>query len=109
MSTKNSSGTIGNRTRDPPVCSAVPQLTAQPRAPILHCSWENKRDAVLSDTYQAIISHTPENTKILKSTFLVKRPRYFISHKIFTFSVFHTRAQRSAVVTVVMSVVRGEL
>ena len=36
MSVKNSSDTIGNRTRDLPVFSAVPQPTAPPRAPILH-------------------------------------------------------------------------
>jgi len=30
---KNSSDTIGNRTRDLPTCSAVPQPTAPPRAP----------------------------------------------------------------------------
>jgi hypothetical protein len=29
---KNSSDTIGNRSRDLPVCSAVPQPTAPPRA-----------------------------------------------------------------------------
>jgi len=29
---KNSSDTIGNRTRDLPACSAVPQPTASPRA-----------------------------------------------------------------------------
>jgi hypothetical protein len=33
MSMKNSNGTIGNRTRDLPVCSAVRQQTAPPRAP----------------------------------------------------------------------------
>jgi hypothetical protein len=33
MSRKNSSDTIGNRTRDVPVCSVVPQPTAPPRAP----------------------------------------------------------------------------
>jgi hypothetical protein len=33
MSMKNSSDTMGNRTRDFPVCSAVPQPTASPRAP----------------------------------------------------------------------------
>jgi len=32
MSTKNSIDTIGNRTRDLPACSAVPQPTAPPRA-----------------------------------------------------------------------------
>jgi hypothetical protein len=31
---KNSNDTIGNRTRDLPTCSAVPQPTAPPRAPI---------------------------------------------------------------------------
>jgi hypothetical protein len=36
MSVKNSSDTIGNRTRDVPVCSAVPQPTAPPRAPFCH-------------------------------------------------------------------------
>ena len=33
MSMKNSNDTIGNRTRDLPTCSAVPQPTAPPRAP----------------------------------------------------------------------------
>jgi hypothetical protein len=32
---ENFNYTIGNRTRDPPVCSAVPQSTAPPCAPIL--------------------------------------------------------------------------
>ena len=31
---KNSNETIGNRTRDLPACSAVPQPTAPPRAPL---------------------------------------------------------------------------
>ena len=33
MSIKNSNDTIGNRNRDLPACSAVPQPTAPPRAP----------------------------------------------------------------------------
>ena len=33
MSMKKSSDAIGNRTRDLPACSAVPQPTAPPRAP----------------------------------------------------------------------------
>ena len=45
MSMKNTNGTVGNRTRDLPACSAVPQPTAPPRASsllscimlILHC------------------------------------------------------------------------
>jgi len=32
---KNSNGTIGNRTRDVPECSAVPQPNASARAPVL--------------------------------------------------------------------------
>jgi len=32
---KNSSDTIGNRTHDLPTCSAMPQPTASPRAPII--------------------------------------------------------------------------
>ena len=35
MSMKNSIDTIKNRSRDLPVCSAVPQPTAPPRAPFL--------------------------------------------------------------------------
>jgi hypothetical protein len=34
MSMKNSSDLIGNRTRDLQACSAVPQPTAPPRAPV---------------------------------------------------------------------------
>jgi hypothetical protein len=34
MSKKNSSDTIGNRARDLPVCSTVPQPNAPSRAPI---------------------------------------------------------------------------
>jgi hypothetical protein len=33
LAMKNSNDTIGNRTRDLPACSAVPQPTAPPRAP----------------------------------------------------------------------------
>jgi hypothetical protein len=35
MSIKKSNETIGNGTRDLPACSAVPQPTAPPRAPML--------------------------------------------------------------------------
>ena len=35
---KNSSDTMGNRTRDLPTCSAVPQQTALLRAPNLYCT-----------------------------------------------------------------------
>jgi hypothetical protein len=40
MSMKNSNDTIGNRTRDLPACSAVPQPTATPRASIFYSTWE---------------------------------------------------------------------
>jgi hypothetical protein len=46
MSMKNSNGTIGNRTRDLPVCSAVPQQTAPPRARNVLCiiyDYKNKQ------------------------------------------------------------------
>jgi hypothetical protein len=33
MSMKNFNDTIGNQSRDPPACSAVPQPTAPPRTP----------------------------------------------------------------------------
>ena len=36
MSMKNSNDTIGNRTRDLPTCSAVPQPAALPRAPVCY-------------------------------------------------------------------------
>jgi hypothetical protein len=42
MSMKNSNDNIGNWTRDVPVCSAVPQPTAPPRAP-----YRSKRDQIL--------------------------------------------------------------
>jgi hypothetical protein len=38
MPMKNSSDTIGNRTRYLPACSAVPQPTAPPRAPSTSCT-----------------------------------------------------------------------
>jgi len=37
MSIKKSNDTIGNRIRDLPACSAVPQTTAPPRAPLYYC------------------------------------------------------------------------
>jgi len=40
MSMKKSNDTIGNRTRDLPTCSPVPQPTALPRAP-QYCRYGN--------------------------------------------------------------------
>jgi hypothetical protein len=39
---KNSNDAIGNRTRDIPVCSAVPQPTAPSRAPSMHVGGKKK-------------------------------------------------------------------
>jgi hypothetical protein len=44
---KNSSDTIGNRTHDLPACSAVPQPTAPPRAPIKREGTEENWEALL--------------------------------------------------------------
>jgi hypothetical protein len=41
MSMKNSNDTIGNRNRDLPVCTAVPELTAPPR-PHVFSTYNNK-------------------------------------------------------------------
>jgi len=55
MSMKNSSETIGNRTRDLPACSAVHQPTAPPRGPKIcrererrHCYIVTDRTSVMS-------------------------------------------------------------
>jgi hypothetical protein len=39
---KNSSDTIGNRTRDLPACTAVPQPTALQRAPFIIDKFKNR-------------------------------------------------------------------
>ena len=47
---KNSNDTIGNRTRDLPACSAVPQPTAPQRAPFLfHAFRKNKEELCLNE------------------------------------------------------------
>jgi len=51
---KNRNENIGNRTRDLQACSAVPQLTATPRAP--YCQ----------SVYEYVPNHK-ESTKILQS------------------------------------------
>ena len=52
MSMKKSNDTIGNRTRDLPACSAVPQPTAPPRAPI-----QLLVDGVLTPKYVGVIRY----------------------------------------------------
>ena len=65
MSMENSSDTIGNRTRDLPTCSAVPQPTAPPRAPVVY---------VMLEISEALVrlSRNVRVTKIVK----VKWSRY---------------------------------
>ena len=52
MSMKNTNDSIGNQTRNLPACSAVPQPTEPPRAPI---------------TTSSSISNTTNNTSKIKS------------------------------------------
>jgi hypothetical protein len=58
---KNSNDTIGNRNRDLPACSAVPQPTAPPRTPYLEgeCSLE----VCLRETGYANMSRVEFNTQ----------------------------------------------
>jgi len=67
MSMKNSNDTIGNRTRDLPTCSAVPQPTALARAPplppsILHA--EDKTVLTLLAKEPRILGLTQPLTKM---------------------------------------------
>ena len=53
---KNSTDTIGNRTRDLPTCGTVPQRTAQPRAPHLSITLENDQiNAQIFNTFITIL------------------------------------------------------
>ena len=57
MSKKNSNDTIGNRTRDLPACTAVPQPTALPRAPRLILKLElNAQKCLLFSRDMAAVS-----------------------------------------------------
>ena len=72
MSIKNSNDTIGNRTRDLPTCSAVPQPTALPRGPQLH---SNNR--VIKKNFLSL--RRPEKFTII---FLYQcLPKYHLSYK----------------------------
>jgi hypothetical protein len=51
MSMKNSNDTVGNRTRNLPVYSAVPQPTAPPRAPLKGVGSEEKGFAEMMTLY----------------------------------------------------------
>ena len=55
---RNSNGTVGNRTRDLPTCSAVPQPTALPRAPFL-IFIVRKYKTLVNITYLKRLAATP--------------------------------------------------
>ena len=54
MSMENSNDTNGNRTRDLPVCSAVPQPTAPPHVHIYYISFINFICYVTTDSINMI-------------------------------------------------------
>jgi hypothetical protein len=57
MSVKNFNGTIGNQSRDLPVCSTVPQPTAPSRAPSLYVVQEQNVDQLkVRDPKQCVSS-----------------------------------------------------
>jgi len=70
---KNSSDSFGNRTRDLPACSTVPQPTVPPRVPaMIGCTWksdENKRNisSIGAGTHgeEATWEHDKENDERL--------------------------------------------
>jgi hypothetical protein len=81
---KNSSDSIGNRTRDLPACSAVPQPTAPPRAPKLiqiHYTYkENKIHSKITFIFQTQLDYFQNTTALLHSLSL--RPIFRRVHKI---------------------------
>ena len=61
---KNCNDTIGNRTRDLPACSAVPQPTAPPRAPKTSPQFsEIKKVDVQTEAYNSI-SYTTSKVEV---------------------------------------------
>ena len=81
MSKKNSSDTIGNRTRDLSTCSAVPQPTALPRAPL------TRVDYCYCITESCPVHAMKEKVEVLLLSFLTavrygaSRPGIFIPWK----------------------------
>jgi len=62
---KNSNDTIGNRIRDLPACSAVPQPTAPPRAPpayMVRPYSENGRRKIIQNSTE-VDAETKESTR----------------------------------------------
>jgi hypothetical protein len=79
ISIKNSNDTIGNRTRDLPACSAVPQPTEPPRAPqinnplLISCSMRQNH---ASKTIQPATSRNTWSTKFYGHHVFVRKGRY---------------------------------
>jgi hypothetical protein len=72
---KISNDTIGNRTRDLPACSAVPQPTAPPRAPFLKCCMRWYRTWKVLLIYLTVIMH--DNTQSHVDVFISYDVRIF--------------------------------
>ena len=72
---KNSSDTIGNRTRDLPTCSAVPQPTALRRAPYVYISKEIQKCSKYEDSQLAICSYSQHNVGLDSSVGMETRLR----------------------------------
>jgi hypothetical protein len=86
---KNYNDTIGNRTRELPVCSAVPQPTAPPRTPVLELRavnithyWKSKfkcRVLYQMNSLPSIISHFSEKLFILYTIYKEVLKDFFLS------------------------------
>ena len=68
MSMKNSNDTIGNRTRDLPTCSAVPQPTAPPRTVTWRKIFAAKMDTVIPtlEGMELLLSRAPVYRHLMK-------------------------------------------
>ena len=67
---KNSNDTIGNRTRDLPACSAVPQPTAPPRAQTLYLLTNDLFMAYLTTLSVVKLSNIESWTLVILLVFL---------------------------------------
>jgi hypothetical protein len=61
MTMKNSSDTIGNRTRDLPACSAEPQTTVPPHAPF-HTVWFVLIQNIWNDKCRSVVCNTARSS-----------------------------------------------
>jgi hypothetical protein len=77
---QNSSDTIGNRTRDLPACSAVPQPTAPPRLTIETLFERNKMSNIL---YQCNHKFRPNSIQIQLPSFSQTSYETFFPHLAF--------------------------